>query len=72
LFVRIVSWHVVAMTYRSGDVKTRCGRRVKVVGSLSTTPGPTRPTSEDLPLDESSCESCLRLIAHDRGGGDEP
>lgn len=70
-YVKIASWHVEAMTYRSGMVKTRCGLLARVEGTLSKldTPGvPIRisPTSETLPLGEPSCETCTRLVLHDQ------
>ena len=49
LWVKLRSWHVLA------NGMTRCGR-VFVVPS---------PTADDLPMGERSCETCLRLTAHD-------
>ena len=50
-YVRIRSWHVVLTPTRAFDTyRTYCGRTVT-----------TRDTSADLPLDEKSCETCLRL-----------
>lgn len=69
MYVRMGSWHTLAMTFRSGAVKTRCGRTARVAGTIVTAPGiPSRvsPTSDALPLGERSCESCLRLTAHDQ------
>lgn len=67
-WVRIVSWHRIAATYRDGDVGTRCGRMVREVVELT---GATEEvieghvTADFLPLGEKSCESCLRLMAKD-------
>ena len=35
-WVRIRSWHVVAFTTRTGAVKTRCGRLLRVQGTINT------------------------------------
>ncbi len=52
------SWHVVRTYTRTGAVLTRCGRFL---------PNPLRELSESLPLDGSSCETCLRFAARDVG-----
>jgi hypothetical protein len=49
LWVKIKSWHLVA------NGRTRCGRLYAIPS----------PTVDDLPLDERSCESCLRLHERD-------
>lgn len=54
-FVKSRSWHTYAFTSRGGLHKTRCGLWL---------PG-TAPTSDTLPMDERSCESCLRLAVWD-------
>ena len=54
-YVKIRSWHLVATPTRAFQTfRTRCGRTVK---SFDTAP--------ELPLDEKSCETCLRLAARD-------
>lgn len=58
-WVRMVSWHAIAITYRSGRAGTRCGR-MAAQGA---------PESDVLPLDERSCEVCLRLKARDEEHG---
>lgn len=50
------SWHSFLTYTRSGSVLTRCGRLI---------PGPDHQLADALPLDERSCESCLRLAARD-------
>ena len=50
LWIRIVSWHVLATPAR-----TRCGRMV----TAST-------ATNDLPANVKSCENCLRLVTRDR------
>lgn len=54
-YVRIVSWHSVRTFTRAGGVITRCGRFVP----------PPVTESPFLPMDEKSCESCLRLTLRD-------
>lgn len=64
-YVRLTSWHRISMTYRSGMVKTRCGRGpLGVIGAI-TSAGIVYPTSDSLPMGERSCETCLRLTTHD-------
>jgi len=48
-WVKLVSWHLVTAPGR-----TRCGRNTGY-----------RKVADDLPLGERSCETCLRLAAHD-------
>lgn len=50
---RRLSWHT------SREVWTRCGLR----------PDVDAPRANDLPTDERSCESCLRLMALDERRG---
>lgn len=50
-WIKLESWHIVTA---SG---TRCG--------LEVDPEEVHGYSEDLPLGEKSCETCLRLRAHD-------
>ena len=52
-WVRIRSWHLVRPTRSIRGVTTRCGRTSE------------EPIVNDLPLDAKSCETCLRLLAHD-------
>jgi hypothetical protein len=54
-YLKIGSWHVIARVDDRGWW-TRCGRVV--------TNEPT-PASDQLPLGEKSCETCLRLSTHD-------
>jgi hypothetical protein len=54
-YVRVRSVHVFRTFTRDGGAITRCGRRVL----------PPIAELEELPLDERSCETCLRLIRHD-------
>ena len=68
MYAKVHSWHRIVLTFRSGMVKTRCGLNLVVEGTLSVpplVPNIVRPTAEELPLGEPSCESCLRLTAHD-------
>lgn len=66
-FVRIASWHVIAMTFRGGAVKTRCGRGpLTIDGTLAGGGTKVHLTSETLPLGEPSCEICTRLVIHDQ------
>ena len=51
-WVKIRSWHGIRFTTRGGGHKTLCGR-YPVKGS---------PEVQDLPSDEKSCESCLKII----------
>lgn len=51
-YVRIRSWHIAGHI----DGRTRCGRPIPIPGDWSVTE----------PLNEPSCEVCLRLDAHDR------
>lgn len=53
-FAKVRSWHVVLTITRTGSALTRCGRLI-----------PQPRIQDALPLDEKSCESCLRLVAHD-------
>jgi hypothetical protein len=50
LWVRLVSWHVLA-----GPARTRCGRLATASEAVN-----------DLPPNVKSCETCLRLITRDR------
>jgi hypothetical protein len=54
-YLKIGSWHTLARVDDRGWW-TRCGRLV------TTEPA---PVSDSLPLDEKSCETCLRLSTHD-------
>jgi hypothetical protein len=67
-YVLIRSWHLIVGTDRGGVVRTRCGRRVAVQGTI-TSGGVgelvLHPTAPELPLGDRSCETCLRLAAHD-------
>lgn len=63
-YVLIRSWHIVEQTSRSGVVKTRCGRSVVPTATTEGRDGaPVRayPLSDELPLGDKSCETCLRL-----------
>jgi hypothetical protein len=73
MYVKMLSWHVVSLTYRSGAVKTRCGLQARVVGTISGS-GPVRETADSLPLGDKTCESCLRYTRHDQdeSAGDIP
>jgi hypothetical protein len=58
------SWHSLMTYTRAGGALTRCGRFV---------PGPNPRVVDALPLDERSCESCLRLAIRDgERGPDSP
>ena len=60
-YVRIRSWHLLAEGVED-DALTRCGRKASALA----------PVADELPLDERSCETCLRLAAHDEEDeGDE-
>ena len=63
-YVRLKSWHVVGQTLALGVVVTRCGRSARVLGHLPPG-GEVSPTADHLPLGDRSCETCLRLTAHD-------
>lgn len=53
MWVKIRSWHVFRTWTRAGQALTECGRRV----------GPdTVVTADELPGNEKSCESCLRIV----------
>lgn len=54
-YVRIRSWHRVALYSRAGIAKTRCGRWADFAA----------PQSDGLDLGERSCETCLRLVLKD-------
>jgi hypothetical protein len=54
--VLLLSWHAVVAV--NG---TRCGRKAE--GSIEDV---LSRTVTDLPLGEKSCETCLRLVAHDQ------
>jgi hypothetical protein len=76
-YVRIRSWHIEALTFRSGMVRTRCGLLARVEGTIGSGPGiPVKVslTAETLPLNERTCETCLRLTQHDedQAAGDTP
>lgn len=59
------SWHSLLTFTRAGSVLTRCGRLIPG--------GPDHRLSDSLPLDERSCEVCLRLALHDgEAVGDVP
>jgi hypothetical protein len=67
-WVLIRSWHAISFFDRGGAARTRCGRRVAVQGTITSGPGgpsEVRPTADELPLGEKSCETCLRLRADD-------
>ena len=66
IYVKIRSWHIEAITYRGGAVGTRCGRIVRVEGTISMEgAGPIRETSDTLPANERTCETCLALTVRD-------
>lgn len=68
MYVKLTSWHIVAFTDRGGALRTRCGRRAGVEGTIAAGPGwpeEVSPTSEVLPLHERTCETCLRLARSD-------
>jgi hypothetical protein len=52
---KLKSWHAYRYTSRGSRYIARCGKW--------TNGGD--PLSNVLPLDERSCESCLRLLKHD-------
>jgi len=52
-WIKIRSWHRLTTFTRAGGALTRCGRRVD----------PPLTTADDFPVDEKTCESCLRLEA---------
>jgi hypothetical protein len=54
VWMQIESWHRVSVVDEAGW-HTRCGR---------VTTGDA-PVTDELPLDEKSCETCLRLVEHD-------
>ena len=56
-WVRIRSWHRVTFDSRGGQHRTRCGLWAPRDAQ----------TAAELPLDEKSCETCLRLTARDSG-----
>jgi hypothetical protein len=63
LYVRIRSWHIASFMDRGGALRTLCGRRARVEGTITSGPGGpvhVSPTSNAFPLDEKTCESCLR------------
>lgn len=65
-YVQIWQWHVVALVYRGGAVKTRCGRGpFRVVGTLDRDDDILRDTTTDLPVNEATCNRCLALVAND-------
>lgn len=53
---KLLSWHAYRYTSRSGRYIARCGRWTN-----SREP----ELRNVLPLGEHSCETCLRLLAHD-------
>lgn len=55
-YLKIVSWHSLARVTAEGWY-TRCGRVVTIEDA---------PARDTLPLDEPTCETCLRLTIHDR------
>jgi len=61
-YVFIRSWHAWTLTTRGDMRKTRCGRFA----------APGSAISDDPPLNEPSCESCLRLVADDLRRALEP
>lgn len=58
-WVKIRSWHAVTFDSRGGLHHTRCGLWAKIEA----------PQADDLPVNEKSCESCLRLIQRDEDAG---
>lgn len=68
-YVRIRSWHLIESRFTSRGgidmVETYCGRGPIAISARSS--GPTvhvvYPTAPELPLDDKSCESCLRNAA---------
>lgn len=54
-YARIISWHRVRFMSRGSQYWTRCGKWA-----------PTNsPVSDTIPLDEKTCETCLRLTLRD-------
>jgi hypothetical protein len=51
-FVKMRSWHVAKDQYA-----TLCGKQYRTIDDIIV-----RPESENLPLTEKSCETCLRLL----------
>jgi hypothetical protein len=64
LYVRIRSWHIASFMDRGGALRTLCGRRARVEGTITSGPGGhvehVSPTATALPFREKTCESCLR------------
>lgn len=53
-FLKVRSWHTISRVDDTGW-HTRCGLTVN----------DSAPASDHIPLDEPSCETCLRLDLHD-------
>lgn len=51
MYVKLDSWHII----EEDAVSTICGRETPLDAEIS----------DRLPLDEKSCETCLRLAAHE-------
>jgi len=70
-YLMVRQWHVIAMTYRGGAVKTRCGIGPLVVAGTLTTTGETRVrrTTDDLPVNDKTCNRCLALAVNDAEAG---
>jgi hypothetical protein len=67
-YVRIRSWHIATFTDRGGALRTRCGRRARVEGTIAAGPGgpvTVSPTSDTLPVNERTCERCFVLSRSD-------
>jgi hypothetical protein len=67
-YVLIRSWHRIVGWSRAGYAITRCGRTVAIKGSIGSL-SEIHVTAEHLRLDDPSCETCLRLTAHDQERG---
>jgi hypothetical protein len=58
MYVKIASWHQVLTPTRAFNTyRTLCGRTVTTDPLAVSRVGPL----DELPLDEKSCETCLRL-----------
>ena len=55
-YIRARSWHVLSRV-TAGGWQTRCG--------LRRSESARWPVADQLPLDDKSCESCLRYTARD-------
>lgn len=60
-YLKVRSWHSIVKVDEAGW-HTRCGRLVEEAAA---------PASDVIPLDEKSCETCLRLTVHDAEPRDE-